>query len=74
MDEQIFKGGVSGKCRKWSCPCKGCPEVDTCRIGCLMCDENGRAENIGFCTRLRRDGRVLAAERRANRAMKKEKE
>ena len=48
------------KCRKWTCPCHGCPEVRVCRRGCLRCGALERTESIGYCTKMHRDGRKLA--------------
>lgn len=52
------------KCRKWTCPCHGCPEVRVCRRGCLRCGALEKTESIGYCTKMHRDGRKLAEERR----------
>lgn len=55
---------ISEKCRARTCPCKGCPQVETCRKGCIYCDETGKARKMGFCSTLRRDGQLLYQERR----------
>lgn len=47
------------KCRKRTCPCKDCPQVDACEKGCLECDRQGKTTNIGFCTITRRDGDLI---------------
>lgn len=52
------------KCRKWTCSCRGCPEVRVCRRGCLRCGALEQTEGIGYCTKMGRDGRKLAEERR----------
>lgn len=38
---------ISEQCRKRTCPCKGCPKVKECLSGCLSCDLEGHANNMG---------------------------
>lgn len=62
---------ISEKCRARTCPCKGCPQVETCRKGCIYCDETGKARKMGFCSILRRDGQLLYQERRKQKNLGK---
>lgn len=50
---------ISEQCRKRTCPCKGCPKVKECLSGCLSCDLEGHANNMGYCSIENRDGQML---------------